>query len=100
MSIKLNNQYLVFDLEKNKCVGKYICLKLSFSENGLAFVVHICGNNFSYWSWDPIAEEFTNTLPLIKNVASRVDFLPGSYTKLVIYDEFYHSIILRDTVEN
>jgi len=52
MSIKLNNQYMVFDLEKNKCVGKYIGSKLNFSENGLAFVVHICGNNFSYWSWD------------------------------------------------
>ena len=35
-------------------------------------------------------------VPLIKNVAARVDFLPGSDSKVIIFDEFYNSLMLRD----
>ena len=35
-------------------------------------------------------------VPLIKNVAARVDFLPGSDSKVIIFDEFYNALMLRD----
>lgn len=35
-------------------------------------------------------------VPLIKNVAARVEFMPGSDSKVVIFDEFYNSLMLRD----
>ena len=34
--------------------------------------------------------------PLIKNAALRIEYMPDSNSKLVIFDEFYNSLVIRD----
>ncbi|CDW79294.1 wd-40 repeat protein [Stylonychia lemnae] len=99
LSMKIDGTLKIFDLMEKVEIFSAVGMKALFSDNQEAFVLHVGGFNYQYFAINDQGK-FELRNPFIKNVASRVDFMPGSNTKLVIYDEFYNTLVVRDMETN
>ena len=90
------NKFYIFDLRTQEKVAEPIALNVTFSSDGQSFIANISGYNYSYFEWNDNFKYFKMKTPLIKNAALRIEFAPESNKKLVIFDEYYNSLLIRD----
>lgn len=86
----------VYDTKSNKEIVRTFGLRLTFSNDGEAFIVYRGGFSYSFWkrTEQGFFSEFIKT---IKSAALRVDFVPESNSMLVIFDEESRAIQIYDT---
>eukprot|EP00347_Sterkiella_histriomuscorum_P006093 403354093 len=98
---KRNNHFEVYDSEKRQLIGKYFGTAIKFSDSGNAFNLHVGAFNYSVYTKQTDDQlSYVKTIPLLKHVAKRVDFLPGSDTQLVIFEDMLKQLLIRDIEKN
>ncbi|CDW81552.1 wd-40 repeat protein [Stylonychia lemnae] len=100
ITIQLDRKFIVFDIDKNKEVLSALGMKIIFSDDQQSLIINVGGQYYKYYDWNSDEGLFQLKQPFIKNVVSRVDFVPGSSSKVVIYDEQQNCLILRDFLQN
>ncbi|CDW79841.1 serine threonine protein kinase [Stylonychia lemnae] len=100
ITIQLERNFRVFDLSQNKEVLSALGMKIMFSDDQKTLIVNVSGQYYQFYEWNIDEGFFQIKKVSLLNIISRIDFLPGQNSQVVIYDANQNCLILRDLSMN
>ncbi|CDW88469.1 UNKNOWN [Stylonychia lemnae] len=82
ITIKDGKNFRVFHIQEQKEVLSALGMKINFSDDQQSLIINVGGQFYQFYEWNLDETKFDLKQPFIRNVVSRVDFVPGESSKV------------------